>query len=47
MQFLGTAAADVLPGPLCSCPICRDARVDPKRGRLRSMFLLDEENLID
>ena len=47
MQFLGTAAADVLPGPLCSCPICRDARGDPKRGRLRSMFLLDEENLID
>ncbi len=47
MQFLGTAAADVLPGPLCSCPICRDARKDPKHGRLRSMFLLDRENLID
>ncbi len=47
MQFLGTAAADVLPGPLCDCPICQDARRDPQHGRLRSMFLLDDENLID
>lgn len=47
MQFLGTAAADVLPGPLCDCPICRDARMRPNRRRLRSMFLLDPENLID
>lgn len=47
MQFLGTAAADVLPNPLCDCPLCRDARKSPKMGRLRSMFLLDSENLID
>lgn len=47
MRFLGTAAADVLPGPLCDCPICREARLSPERGRLRSMFLLDHENLID
>lgn len=47
MQFLGTAAADVLPGPLCDCAICNDARKDPARGRLRSSFLLDERNLID
>ena len=47
MQFLGTAAADVLPGPLCACPICRDARQNPQHGRLRSMFLLDGETLID
>lgn len=47
MQFLGTAAADVLPGPLCSCPICEDARKKPERGRLRCLFLLDAENMID
>ena len=47
MQFLGTAAADILPGPLCGCPICEDARQNPAHRRLRSMFLLDERNLID
>jgi phosphoribosyl 1,2-cyclic phosphate phosphodiesterase len=47
MQFLGTAAADALPGPFCACPICEDARRHPERMRLRSMFLLDEKNLID
>lgn len=47
MLFLGTAAADVLPGPLCSCPICSEARQNPAMGRLRSMFMLDGENLID
>ena len=47
MLFLGTAAADVLPNPLCNCPLCTDARHNPKMGRLRSMFLLDPENLID
>lgn len=47
MQFLGTAAADVLPNPLCNCPLCRQARLHPTSGRLRSMFLLDSENLID
>lgn len=47
MQFLGTAAADMIPNPFCTCPICEDARKDASRGRLRSAFLLDEENLID
>lgn len=47
MRFLGTGAADVIPCPLCSCPLCEDARRDPARGRFRSMFQLDEENLID
>ncbi len=47
MRFLGTGAADVIPCPLCSCPLCEDARRDPSRGRFRSMFLLDDENLID
>lgn len=47
MLFLGTSAADVLPGPLCSCPLCTEARQNPAMGRLRSMFMLDGENLID
>lgn len=47
MQFLGTAAADLMPGPFCKCPLCEDARRDPSRARFRSLFLLDEENLID
>lgn len=47
MQFLGTAAADVLPNPFCNCPICTDARDRGDSGRLRSLFLLDEESLID
>jgi phosphoribosyl 1,2-cyclic phosphate phosphodiesterase len=47
MQFLGTAAADALPGPFCSCKLCEDARQHTRNMRLRSMFLLDEKNLID
>ncbi len=47
MRFLGTCAADGMPNPFCDCPICQDARLHPERRRLRSMFLLDEENLID
>ena len=47
MQFLGTAAADCIPCPCCDCEICEEARNDPKLLRFRSMFLLDEKNLID
>lgn len=47
MRFLGTCAADGMPDPFCSCPICRDARSDPAHKRFRSMFRLDERNLID
>lgn len=47
MQFLGTAAADVIPNPFCRCPICEDARQNPEHRRLRSCFLLDEETLLD
>ena len=47
MLFLGTGAADVIPNPFCTCPICEDAREHPENGRLRSMFLLDEKTLID
>lgn len=47
MMFLGTAAADAMPNPFCDCPICVDARLHPQRQRMRSMFQLDAENLID
>ena len=47
MLFLGTAAADAMPNPFCHCPLCTDARNRPNRARLRSMFLLDDRNLID
>lgn len=47
MQFLGTCAADGMPNPFCSCQLCQDARKDPRHQRFRSMFLLDEKNLID
>lgn len=47
MRFLGTAAADLLPAPLCKCPICTEARKDPALNRYRCSFLLDDENLID
>lgn len=47
MQFLGTCAADGMPNPLCSCKICQDARKNPLHQRFRSMFLVDEKNLID
>lgn len=47
MQFLGTGAAACIPCPFCECPICEEAREDPKQMRFRSMLLLDEKNLID
>ena len=47
MKFLGTAAADGLPGPFCACRTCQDARRRPERQRMRSMFMLDEKTLID
>lgn len=47
MQFLGTAAADLLPAPLCKCPICTEARKDPSLHRYRCSFLLDKWDLID
>ena len=47
MRFLGTCAADGMPDPFCDCPICQDARKDPAHARLRSMFQLDERNIID
>jgi len=47
MKFLGTGAAEMLPDPFCDCPLCRDARENPAHVRLRSLLLLDEEDLID
>ena len=47
MQFLGTGAADGIPSPFCNCDICMDAREHPQHNRLRSMFLIDQNNLID
>lgn len=47
MRFLGTGAADMIPSPFCNCPVCRDGREDRRFNRMRSLFLLDEENLID
>ena len=47
MHFLGTCAADGMPNPFCICKLCQDARKHPARQRFRSMFLLDEKNLID
>ena len=47
MRFLGPCAADGMPDPLCDCPICQDARANPAHARFRSMFQLDERNIID
>ena len=47
MQFLGTGAAACIPCPFCDCSICEEARTDPRQMRFRSMFLLDDKNLID
>ena len=46
--YLGTAAAEGLPAPFCTCAICENARV--RRGRevrSRSQMLIDGELLID
>lgn len=46
--YLGTAAAEGLPAPFCTCAICENARA--KRGReirSRSQMLVDDELLID
>lgn len=47
MRFLGTCAADGMPDPFCDCPICQDARANTAHGRFRSMFQVDDRNLID
>lgn len=47
LLFLGTGAAELLPSPFCTCPLCVNARVSAKDQRLRSMFLVDNETMID
>ena len=48
LVFLGTAAAEGIPGLWCGCPICREAR---KRGgkdiRRRCSYLIDDDTLVD
>ncbi len=47
-QFLGTAAAEGLPGPFCACANCRAAREEGGRSlRGRSQALIDDKILID
>ena len=47
-RFLGTAAAEGLPGPFCACERCRAARAEGGRSiRGRSQALVDDELLID
>jgi len=48
IQFLGTAAAEAIPGIFCDCPVCREAR--EKKGRFvrtRAQQLIDDSLLID
>ena len=48
LVFLGTAAAEGIPGLWCGCAICREAR---KRGgkdiRRRCSYLIDDDTLVD
>lgn len=46
--YLGTAAAEGLPAPFCTCAICENARAERGREvRSRSQMLIDGEVLID
>ncbi len=47
MLFLGTGAAELLPNPFCTCPLCENARRDKAERRRRTSFLYDAETLID
>ncbi len=48
MIFYGTGAAEGIPNPFCSCPVCANARrVRGKEIRRRSMLRLSEETCID
>ncbi len=47
-KFLGTAAAEGVPGPFCACENCRLAREEGGRSiRGRSQALIDDQLLID
>lgn len=48
LQYLGTAAAEGIPGMFCQCALCRQARkIGGKEIRTRSQALLDDTVLID
>lgn len=48
INFLGTAAAEGLPGLFCDCDVCVKAReLGGKNVRTRSQAIIDEELLID
>lgn len=48
IRYLGTAAAEGVPGMFCDCELCRNARkVGGKEIRTRSQALLDDKILID
>ena len=48
LQYLGTAAAEGVPGMFCECPICQSARaVGGREVRTRSQSIIDGQLLID
>lgn len=48
LMFLGTAAAEGIPNPLCGCKVCQNARkVGARELRLRSLFRINKRVQID
>ena len=48
LKYLGTAAAEGIPGMFCNCRVCRNAlEVRGKEIKTRSQALLDDKLLID
>lgn len=48
LQYLGTAAAEAVPSPFCSCRVCENARkVMGKEVRTRSQAVIDNKLVLD
>jgi phosphoribosyl 1,2-cyclic phosphate phosphodiesterase len=48
LKYLGTAAAEGIPGMFCNCRVCRNAlKIRGKEIKTRSQALLDDKLLID
>lgn len=48
LQYLGTAAAEAVPSPFCSCRVCENARrVMRKEVRTRSQAVIDDKLVMD
>lgn len=48
ITYFGTAAAEGLPAPFCSCPVCQEAqKLGGKNVRTRSQALVDDSLLLD